>query len=227
MTVQFNPPPGWHVPTGWMPPFGWKKPKEWPDAPVGWEFYLELPYTSEMLYSESKMIEHSSTNTVNTNIVKENSKKQKVEHQPWWPWDDPNSRFFNPTPTKKITFYKIIFISIIALTLIFMGISTFIFFKTHNSDNISAQILEKCYTDVRQQISAKVSPLNINSNNVLLTLGTTEQTNVGFNNNIDNTERIISGTGKGTQNPSYSWYCQFDKTTGTWEYKNSYILAQK
>jgi hypothetical protein len=39
---RFNPPPGWPVPPHpWSPPAGFRKDDSWPDAPEGWQFWIE------------------------------------------------------------------------------------------------------------------------------------------------------------------------------------------
>ena len=39
---RFNPPPGWQVPPHpWTPPTGFRKEQSWPDAPEGWQFWIE------------------------------------------------------------------------------------------------------------------------------------------------------------------------------------------
>lgn len=39
---RFNPAPGWPAPpANWEPPAGWVPPKEWPEAPEGWNFWVE------------------------------------------------------------------------------------------------------------------------------------------------------------------------------------------
>jgi hypothetical protein len=41
--LRFNPPPGWHVPLHpWVPPKGFRKDSSWPEAPAGWNFWVEL-----------------------------------------------------------------------------------------------------------------------------------------------------------------------------------------
>jgi tetratricopeptide (TPR) repeat protein len=41
--LSFNPPPGWEVPLHpWVPPRGFKKDPSWPEAPAGWNFWVEI-----------------------------------------------------------------------------------------------------------------------------------------------------------------------------------------
>jgi hypothetical protein len=41
--LSFNPPPGWEVPLHpWVPPRGFKKDPAWPEAPDGWNFWVEI-----------------------------------------------------------------------------------------------------------------------------------------------------------------------------------------
>lgn len=40
--LKFNPPPGWKVPLPpWVPPKGFRQDPSWPDAPAGWNFWIE------------------------------------------------------------------------------------------------------------------------------------------------------------------------------------------
>ena len=41
--LRFNPPPGWDVPPHpWAPPSGFSKDPAWPEAPEGWEYWVDL-----------------------------------------------------------------------------------------------------------------------------------------------------------------------------------------
>ncbi|WP_420113337.1 hypothetical protein [Pseudactinotalea sp.] len=47
MAQIFNSPPGWpKPPEGWTPPPGWAPDPSWPQAPDGWQFWVEDPFTA-------------------------------------------------------------------------------------------------------------------------------------------------------------------------------------
>ena len=42
--MRFNVPPGWPAPPeGWIPDPGWQPDPTWPPAPVGWQFWIDVP----------------------------------------------------------------------------------------------------------------------------------------------------------------------------------------
>ncbi|UFU05627.1 hypothetical protein [Ruania halotolerans] len=41
MAQRFNPPPGWQVPAGFAPTQGWQPDPSWPQAPSGWNFWVD------------------------------------------------------------------------------------------------------------------------------------------------------------------------------------------
>ncbi len=40
MGLRFNPPPNWPLPAGFVPPAGWQPDPAWPQAPAGWQLWL-------------------------------------------------------------------------------------------------------------------------------------------------------------------------------------------
>jgi hypothetical protein len=57
---RFNPPPGWKVPPyPWTPPTGFRKEENWPDAPEGWQFWIEY---EEVKSEATEIITEQSSN---------------------------------------------------------------------------------------------------------------------------------------------------------------------
>lgn len=252
MTVQFNPPPGWHVPQGWMPPFGWKKPKRWPEAPQGWEFYLELP--------EGMVLQtHQNENIVSNNpiLAKEQEKTIKSEDEQWWPWKEDDVRNLHQFDKRKnFLGSKIIFFMTCVSLLSLVGLLIYFFFA--QKDGIPSQTLEACYTDIRNQATNKAKEITPNlstqNENSIKSTNKTDK-NLVIQQNLmmpspqnDENQFIltpiteqpivvspgvsgknISGVGRGGTLSSFSWECSFiaakDKTMKpTWEYSKGKLL---
>ena len=69
---RFNAPPGWEVkPHPWFPPPGFKKEEGWPEAPEGWEFWVEYEEEEIIGNEPEKAVLEIDVSTIRDQVEKE------------------------------------------------------------------------------------------------------------------------------------------------------------
>jgi hypothetical protein len=69
---RFNAPPGWNVePHPWFPPPGFKKEEGWPEAPEGWDFWVEYEDEETTEQEPEKALLEIDLSTIRDQIEKE------------------------------------------------------------------------------------------------------------------------------------------------------------